>query len=121
MAPAPTVHPIGVPTILLVHEDDDFRVSIALKLNRAGCLALQAHDAESALQIAQTHSRRIHLVLIGVPFGEGDLRLFQTYRPHTQVLVGAPNGPISMLNRCTDGVAAQVRQFFAPKQEQANL
>ena len=112
ITPAP--QPIGFPTVLVVHADDTFRLSVVSKLERSKCLVLQAHDVDSVLHIARTHSRRIHLVLIGVELDEHTMGLLQRYRPHTHFLANRLDGAGTALDRSIAEAVQQVKRFFAP-------
>ena len=104
---------IGFPTVLVVHEDHVFRSSVVSKLERARCLVLQAHDVESVIHVARTHSRRIHLVLIGVELDEQTFGLLQRYRPHTQFLTQRMDSAVIAWDRSITEVVQQVQRFLA--------
>jgi two-component system cell cycle sensor histidine kinase/response regulator CckA len=53
----------GFETILLVEDEDGVRSLIQLLLQRNGYRVLEAHNAEQALQIAESNKDRIHLLL----------------------------------------------------------
>jgi PAS domain S-box-containing protein len=53
----------GFETILLVEDEDGVRSLIQLLLQRNGYRVLEAHNAEQALQMAESHEDRIHLLL----------------------------------------------------------
>ena len=114
MAPAPERQPIRVPTILVIYDDDQFRARLTSDLRNGGYLVLEAHDAESALQFARTHSRPIDLALVGVQLDERVIRLLQNYRRKLKLMPIAEDGtpPVSPdSSRAT--VVRDVRQFLA--------
>ena len=90
-----------------------FRSSVVSKLERVGCLVLQAHDVESVLHVARTHSRRIHLVLIGVELDAQTFGLLQRYRPHTQFLTQRLDSAATTWECSIAEVVQQVKRFFA--------
>jgi CheY-like chemotaxis protein len=51
------------PTILVVHQDREFRDLVIRTLQAKGYLILEASNAVEALGVAVRHSRRIHLLL----------------------------------------------------------
>ena len=61
--PGPTELYAGFETILLVEDEDGVRSLIQLLLQRNGYRVLEAHNAEQALQIAESKKDRIHLLL----------------------------------------------------------
>ena len=51
------------PTILIVHEDRDFRDVLIRNFEPNNYLVLEAEEAAEAFEVAVRHSRRIHLLL----------------------------------------------------------
>jgi two-component system cell cycle sensor histidine kinase/response regulator CckA len=86
-APAP---PRGVETILLVEDDDQVRKVTRAVLTQNGYTVLEAADASEALQICETHSGRIHLLLSDVVMpkvsGPEVAKRIVRARPETRVL-----------------------------------
>ena len=54
----------GFPTVLVAANDRSVRLAFAAELQQEHCLVLSAANADEALQIVVSHSRRIHVLLV---------------------------------------------------------
>ncbi|MBI2933901.1 MAG: response regulator, partial [Planctomycetes bacterium] len=82
--------PRGTETILIVEDDDAVRKLAVTILKERGYHVIEAHGAESGLQLARTHDGRIHLLLTDVVLRDGEgphvVRHVLESRPDTKVL-----------------------------------
>jgi hypothetical protein len=102
----PAGDPQGVPTILVVGNDDRLAV-LAESLQADGYLVLRASDCDDAVRVATVHSRVIHVLLMyDSPSASNLPEILKPFRLD-EMLVLKVTGP-------PRGALAEVRQLVKP-------
>ncbi|HUK15078.1 MAG TPA: hypothetical protein VLW65_01635 [Bryobacteraceae bacterium] len=76
---------MSFPTVLIALQDARIQEELGLSLRNRGYLVLEAASLSQAFEIVRTHSRRIHLSLLG-PGSRVMAGVFKQYRSHMKIL-----------------------------------
>ena len=93
------------PTVLIALEEGGIQSRFSRGLRERGYLVLEAKSSEQALAIVRTHSRPIHLLLLGL--GPDTLTIASTlkqYRPSMKTLFVNADGDAAALERINPDV-----------------
>jgi ActR/RegA family two-component response regulator len=88
------------PTVLLALEDPGSQEQLSRGLQNRGYLVLEARNLNQALEVVRTHSRSIHLLLLGIgPDNRLMAREMKQYRPSMKILFVETGGSESGLRQ----------------------
>jgi CheY-like chemotaxis protein len=111
----------AVPTILVVESDEKLRCPLSRDLRAVGCLVLDARDMAEALVIARTHSRPIHVLIMGAIFDNASVVVLQQYKPGMSALLLASDASHPNPTAALSDVVVEVQRLLASKSATARF
>jgi DNA-binding response OmpR family regulator len=103
----------GYPTVLVAHDDQALRSTLAHCLRREGYHVLEAHHWTNVFDFLRVHSRPIHLLLVDVNQAEM-VPMLKPYQSRMRVLF--VNKPVD-----ADDVLPKVRQLLGSPPSQSSI
>jgi hypothetical protein len=120
MAPKRPKESHGLPTILVAHEDNETRSTLAKSLRHYGIHVLEADDLPSMVEIVLTQTRPIHLLIDDSPDKRTWATRLTSHRPKMKVWLVARYRHEVRPDALTPEVALQtVRNFLAQSANEA--